>query len=95
MPLFCQWSRSFVSSLSCSRCVSITVMSAAIAHSGCHFQQLVVWSLVLLGLVCSALICAIVSVIVFVFSLVVVFVDFFDLLQDVSDCVLEVWFGFV
>ena len=87
MPLFCQWSRSFVSSLSCSRCVSITVMSAAIAHSGCHFQQLVVWSLVLLGLVCSALICAIVSVIVFV--------DFFDLVQDVSDCVLEVWFGFV
>ena len=62
-------------------------MSAWIAHSGCHFQQLVVWSLVLLGLVCSALICAIVSVIVFV--------DFFDLLQDVSDCVLEVWFGFV
>lgn len=87
MPLFCQWSRSFVSSLSCSRCVSITVMSAAIAHSGCHFQQLIVWSLVLLGLVCSALICAIVSVIVFV--------DFFDLLQDVSDCGLEVWFGFV
>lgn len=87
MPLFCQWSRSFVSSLSCSRCVSIIVMSAAIAHSGCHFQQLIVWSLVLLGLVCSALICAIVSVIVFV--------DFFDLDQDVSDCVLEVWFGFV
>ena len=80
-----------MSSLSCSRCVSIISMSAAIAHSGCHFQQLVVWSLVLFGLVCSALICAIESVI----CLVVFFVDVFDLEQDVCDCVLCVRCGFV
>jgi hypothetical protein len=52
---------------------------------------LVVWSLVLFGLVCSALICAIESVI----CLVVFFVDVFDLEQDVCDCVLCVGCGFV
>lgn len=61
-----------------SRWVSMVLMRASIAHSGCHFQHWGAWVLVLLGLVCIALISLIVSVIV-------VF-DVFDLCEDVCDC---------